>query len=138
MVDEKKAALMKHVAHEEMAAQQASPLQPVIHFPKVETFTDFFREAAWRRPMLVIIGSTNTGKSELAKVVLQKVGKVLGLSEHLELTVETDNLLDLSQFDVTRHAGVVLDGVRNVEFLIENRESLQGRPKITYGGKSQT
>ena len=46
--------------------------------------------------------------------------------------------LDLSDFDVCKHAGVLLDGVGDVLFFKRNREVLQGRPKVCKGGKSGT
>ena len=39
---------------------------------------------------------------------------------------------------VTRHSGVLLDGMSDVLILKRNREVLQGRPKVTKGGRSAT
>ena len=46
-------------------------------FDVVNQFVDLFRTAAWRRPVLVIIGGSNMGKSMLAGHVMNKVGGVV-------------------------------------------------------------
>ena len=46
--------------------------------------------------------------------------------------------MDLSDFDCRFHAGVLLDGVADTRFLKQNREVLQGRPKLCKGGRSAT
>ena len=88
--------------------------------------------------MLVILGPTNLGKSLLAASVLEKVGRQHELSAFLEITVEADQTLDFSDFDVRKHSGVLLDGVNDPRTLKRNREVLQGRPKLCKGGKSST
>ena len=82
----------------------------------------------FRRPILAIIGGTNLGKSLLAADVLRKVASVLGLNPneaqqdgdadaarqpYVEVTVEESSELDLSDYDLTAIAGVLLDGVGN-------------------------
>ena len=52
--------------------------------------------------------------------------------------MENSSGLDLADFDVCKHSGVLLDGVGDVMFLKKNREVLQGRPKLCKGGKSGT
>ena len=75
----------------------------------------------------------------LAGSVLKRVCQVLGrLSDYLEVTVEDDANLDLSSFDVSTHAGLLLDGVGDAELLHRNREILQGRAKEGRGGRSAT
>ena len=91
-----------------------------------------------RRPILVLIGGTNLRKSLLAADVLRRVGDILGIHDFVEITVEDDGHLDFSGFDVARHAGVILDGIGDAQVLVDNRESLQGRPKVSFGGKSST
>ena len=74
----------------------------------------------------------------LAAAVLQKLADRSGMESYLEVTVENNPELDLSELDVTRHAGVLLDGVGDVALLKPHREVLQGRPKVTRGGRSTT
>ena len=61
--------------------------------------------------MLVIVGETGLGKSLLGAAVLENVALKLGLEGYLEVTVENSGALDLSDLDVRRHSGVLLDGV---------------------------
>ena len=63
---------------------------------------------------------------------------MLGLEGFLELTVEADKQMDLADFDLREHAGILLDGVGDAMFLHEHREALQGRPKECKEGKSAT
>jgi hypothetical protein len=62
----------------------------------------------------------------------------LGLPGYLEITVEDDDHFDMSDFRVDKHAGVLLDGVGDVQVLKRKRETLQGRPKPIKGGRSAT
>ena len=52
--------------------------------------------------------------------------------------MEEDAVLDFSELDVTKHGGVLLDGVANPMTLKRQREVLQGRSKTTKGGRSAT
>ena len=52
--------------------------------------------------------------------------------------MENDEHLDFSGFDHRKHAGVLLDGVGDALALWVHRETLQGRPKACYGGRSAT
>ena len=54
------------------------------------------------------------------------------------MTVEDDGNLDLADFDVEKHVGVLLDGVSDALILKKHRETLQGRPKVLKGAKSAT
>lgn len=96
------------------------------------------QSTALRRPILAIVGGTNLGKSLLAASVLRRVGDRLGIKDFLEVTVEGQSDLDFSDFDHQIHSGVLLDGVGDTQTLQENREILQGRPKLAKGGQSAT
>lgn len=80
----------------------------------------------------------------LAAHVLERVAALLGLPErggdprYLEVTVENNVHLDLSDFDVRFHGGVLLDGVGDALILKANREALQGRAKVSKGAQSAT
>ena len=54
------------------------------------------------------------------------------------VTVEGDDNLDMSDFDLEEHGGVLFDGVGDALVLKRNREVLQGRPNIVNGGRSPT
>ena len=52
--------------------------------------------------------------------------------------MEGDGHMDCSGLDVAKHGGLLLDGVGDVLLLKKSRETLQGRPKVQRGGRSQT
>ena len=84
------------------------------------------------------MGGTNLGKSLLAGQVLKQVANLLGLQGYLEVTVESNDFLDFSDYDHRFHSGVLLDGVGDTFTLFRYREILQGRPKKSKGGQSGT
>ena len=98
----------------------------------------------FRRPILAIVGGTNLGKSMLASHILQRVAALLELPVRqdeptfLEVTVEDNEHLDMADFDIRYHGGVLLDGVGDTPILKKNREALQGRAKQTKGAQSAT
>ena len=52
--------------------------------------------------------------------------------------MENNPNLDLADFDYSRHTGVPLDGVGGALIFKKNRESLQGRAKVSKGGQTAT
>ena len=136
--DELELAIDEHVEKEHEALREENPLQGFRTFDVVTEYVASFQQRLWRRPVLVIVGGTNLGKSQLARHVLTKVAGVLGLSGFEEVTVEGDTALDFSTFDLRRDAGVLLDGVNDALTLKNNREVLQGVPKKCRGGRSNT
>ena len=138
--DSRQAVVQQLVATELETLRTLGNFREHASFPEVEAFLDLFQSALWRRPILLIVGGTNLGKSMLAAAVLERLGKVLDMpsAEFLEITVEGDSHLDFSDFDVSRHSGVLLDGVSDTMLLKSHRETLQGRPKIVKGAKSAT
>jgi hypothetical protein len=137
--DGRRRAVEKHVAREQQLLAAAGVLRPVRAFAEVDRFVKAFEEdTRGRRPILAVVGGTNLGKSLLAADVLKRVGAVLGLEGFLEVTVEDDSFLDLTDFDIRQHAGVLFDGVNDALVLKHNREVLQGRPKVCKAGRSPT
>ena len=133
------AAARKLVDEELAILKENSPLREFNVFPEVERFVAAFRERGrWRRPLLVLVGATQLGKSFLARAVLRRLCEILDVESFLEVTVEDDETLDFSGFMVNQHAGVLFDGVADVRNLLRHREVLQGQPKVTKGGKSRT
>ena len=131
-------AVALHVAAESAAVNLKDPLQDFVDLPAENTFVDSFGEPARRKPILVYLGGTNTGKSQRARKVLSRIGQKLGLPSYHEVAVENDLALDLSFYDHGRHAGILLDGVGDVETLWIHREVLQGQPRAERGGRSAT
>eukprot|EP00973_Karenia_brevis_P041226 5703597-Karenia_brevis.AAC.1 len=74
----------------------------------------------------------------LAGSVLERLALKLNLESYAEITVEADEHLDFTDFDVRKHSGVVLDGIGDARALKPHRETLQGRPKETKGARSAT
>ena len=70
--------------------------------------------------------------------MLKRIGKILGLSGFLEITVDMNDNLDFSDVDIRSHSGVLLDGVGDALILKKNREALQGRAKIAKAAQSAT
>ena len=146
--DERGCAVQKLVEEEFSFLHQNGQVKCAREFAVVDEFVQLFAgQPRFRRPILAIVGGTNLGKSLLAAHVLSKVAEVLAFptapmervaTPFLEVTVEDSMQLDLSDFDVSTHAGVLLDGVGDALFLKRNREALQGRPKVCMGGKSGT
>ena len=135
MRGELEASIKRHIAAESEDLVRLPPRA----FPVIDEFVQYFEgPGRWRRPMMVLLAPTNLGKSMLAEHVLQRVAKLVDVPGHLEVTVEADEHIDLSDYHHERHSGVLLDGVGDVLFLKKNREMLQGRPKLCKGGKSAT
>ena len=44
----------------------------------------------------------------------------------------------MSSFEINLHDGILLDGIGDAKLLDDNRETLQGRAKVDYGGKNGT
>ena len=74
----------------------------------------------------------------MAEHVLRRVARALVLPGFVEVTVEADEHLDFHDYQVNKHAGVLLDGVADVRVLKRHRETLQGRVKESYGARSAT
>ena len=136
--DEEEERVRKHVKVEEAAASATKPLEEPRTSPAIDRFVNSFASCSWRRPILVIVGGTQFGKTALGRYVLKCIAEKLGLPGYLEVTMEESSTLDFSELRVEEHAGVLLDGVADVLLLKPHRESLQGQPKVCKGGKSNT
>ncbi|CAK0869410.1 unnamed protein product [Prorocentrum cordatum] len=135
---EREGFLQKHLAVELAELERADPVRPAQQFPETAEFVQLFSKPMRRRPILVIFGGTNLGESILAGSVLEDVAKMLHLPGVVEVTVEEDSNLDLAEFDLAKHSGVLLDGAGGAMMLKRHRGALQGRPKMSRGGKSAT
>jgi hypothetical protein len=136
--DEEDAKVRKHVKKEEAGASAGQPLQNPHTSPRIDEFVNSFGCSSWRKCILVIVGATQFGKTALGRHVLQLVARKLGLPGFLERTMEEQSTIDASEMRVEEHAGILLDGVADVELLKPNRETLQGQAKVCKGGKSST
>jgi hypothetical protein len=137
--DERETSVQTHVTQELDMLVKAGLFKERKQFEVIDRFVASFAGApVFRRAILAIVGGTNLGKSILAADVLKSISDALGLDGFLEITVEGDDVLDLGEFDHSKHGGVLFDGVGDVMFLKRNREVLQGRPKKRKAGKSAT
>ena len=108
-----RAGVVRNHLEEEAALLSAAPKFEFKVFPEIEEFVANFhpKMRLQRRPILLILGGTNLGKPMLAVNMLTRIGTMLGLKKFVEVTVEDDGNLDLSEFDVTTDAGVLLGGI---------------------------
>ena len=117
--DAKSNAVRDHVAREQARLIKAGIFKPMRCFAEVNEFVKAFEDPdRCRRPILAVVGGTGLGKSILAAEVLRRVGTVLGLRDFSEVTVEDDDFLDLTDFDLRFHSGVLLDGVGDAPLVI--------------------
>ena len=135
---EKDRAVEQACAAERQALR--ATLKPTKVFPEVTQYVSLLGPGVFlfRRPILVIVGGTNLGKSMLAADVLMQVAGKLGLNDYVEVTVEDSDVLDLADYDMRRDVGVLLGGVGDTKMLKKNREALQGRAKPCKGAQSAT
>ena len=119
--------------HEEAAASQLavaervarirsnpSLYQPFARVPDAEEWLKLFEVDALRYPILVVLGPSRAGKTEWAK----------SLFKHpLELKIWTLEFFpdSMRQFKRGVHDGLVLDDVRDLVFLVNHQEKLQGK-----------
>ena len=93
------------------------PFKPV---PEVQPWLDAFRKKALRYPVLLIHGASRSGKTEWAGSLFKNPLKLLvGSQTHFP-----DGM---REFNRKVHDAVILDDVRDLEFLREHQEKLQGK-----------
>lgn len=134
---ERALAVRKHLLHEKQDLEKIV-LDEFRSYPEIEEFVPYFERPSRRRPIFVIIGPTGTGKSELDVSVLRRICKILQVREFIGVTVGDNGVLDMSDFNIEMHGGILLDGVGDAQMLADHRETLQGRAKEDLGGKSAT
>ena len=85
---------------------RAKAWMPPREFPEVDLFLQQFKgRPRFRRAMLAIVGGTGLGKSMLAEAVMSRLASLLGMPSWLEVTVEEDGALDMSDFQFQTQAG---------------------------------
>ena len=107
---------------ERMSRLRASgAYRPFPHVPAAASWLGLFKTDKLRYPILVVMGASMSGKTEFAKSLFRKclqlkIGKLMTWPESLR------------SFDRQAHDGLVLDDVRDLEFLVEQQHVLQGKP----------
>ena len=94
--------------------------RPFIKVPEAEQWLAKFGKDALRFPILLILGASFVGKTEWAKSLFQN---------HLELKIGplTHFPEKMRTFSRYLHDGVVIDDVRDMEFLAQHQHVLQGK-----------
>ena len=93
--------------------------QPFKEVPQATAWLKRFEQDAFRYPVLVVHGPSRSGKTEWACSLFNKPLKV----EIADLLFFPEGLREL---DRKRHDGLVLDDVRDLEFLNTHQDKLQG------------
>ena len=94
--------------------------QPFKTVPEAEAWLALFQQEALRRPLLLAHAPSYTGKTEWANSLFKqplelKVGALTHFPEGMR------------RFDRSKFDGLVLDDVRDLSFLVEHQEKLQGK-----------
>eukprot|EP00973_Karenia_brevis_P000792 110049-Karenia_brevis.AAC.1 len=88
--------------------------------PEATAWLQLFKHDALRYPVLIVLGRSHTGKTEWAKSLF-KCPLVLRIGS-------LDNFPDaMRDFDRERHDGVILDDLRDLLFLSEHQDKVQGK-----------
>lgn len=94
--------------------------QPFPHVPAAQAWLATFREDRLRYPVLIVQGPSQTGKTEWVKSLFK---------EPLELKVGCLEVFPegMRAFDRKTHDGIILDDVRDLNFIAEHQDKLQGK-----------
>ena len=92
---------------------------PFNNVPEVASFLQCFQRDAMRFPLLVVHAPSRVGKTEWAKSLFRNP-----LS--LEVGKATEFPETMRQFDRKKHDALVLDDLRNLQFLSDHQDKLQG------------
>lgn len=88
--------------------------------PEAKSWLQLFQQDALRYPIMVVLGPSRSGKTEWAKSLFKRPLELkIGA---LEFFPET-----MRQFKRGFHDGLVLDDVRDLQFLVDHQEKLQGK-----------
>lgn len=115
-------AALKSAVEERSLRIRSNPqlYQPFAKVPQAEEWLKLFEVDALRYPIMVVLGPSRTGKTEWAK----------SLFKHpLELKIGTLEFFPdaMRSFKRNVHDGLVLDDVRDLQFLVNHQEKLQGK-----------
>ena len=94
--------------------------QPFPEVPAAAAWLERFKVDALRYPLLVALGPSGTRKTEWAKALFKKPLEVkVGSLQHFPERMRS--------FMRGVHDGLVLDDVRDFQFLVDHQEKLQGK-----------
>ena len=94
--------------------------RPFPQVPAAQAWLATFQEDRLRCPVLIVLGPSQSGKTEWAKSLFKTP---------LELKVGGLDIFPESMraFDREKHDGIILDDVRDLKFLAEHQDKLQGK-----------
>ena len=97
-----------------------TPFKPV---PEVQPWLDTFKKKALRYPVLLVHGVSYTGKTEWATSLFERP---------LQLQVGSQSYFPegMREFDRKKFDAVILDDVRDLSFVREHQEKLQGKYNV--------
>ncbi|CAE7225582.1 unnamed protein product [Symbiodinium natans] len=91
---------------------------PVV--PGVQEWLQLFAKDALRYPILIVLGASRAGKTEYAKSLFRRPLELkIGCLEFFPDTMR--------QFKRGYHDAIVLDDIRNLQFLVDHQEKVQGK-----------
>ena len=94
--------------------------RPFVKVPEAETWLQCFQKDAVRFPILLVLGQSFVGKTEWSKSLFARPLELkIGPLTHFPEKMRT--------FSRQLHDGVVLDDVRDLEFLAQHQHILQGK-----------
>jgi len=94
--------------------------QPFPVLPEVAAWQSLFASDMLRYPLLILIGASASGKTEFAKSLFK---------QPLELKVGNTHIFPAKMVEFRRgfHDALILDDVRDLDFLVQHQEKLQGK-----------
>ena len=120
--EHEEAAALKLAVEERSARIRSNPqlYQPFAKVPQAEEWLKLFAVDALRYPIMVVLGPSRAGKTEWAKSLFKNP---------LELKIGTLEFFPdaMRSFKRNVHDGLVLDDVRDLQFLVNHQEKLQGK-----------
>ena len=94
--------------------------RPFIKVPEAERWLQCFQQDALRFPILLVLASSRVGKTEWAKSLFER-------PLVLQVGVLTHFPAKMSEFCRCKHDAVVLDDIRDLDFLAQHQHILQGK-----------
>ena len=96
------------------------PFRPFPEVPAARAWLETFQEDRLRYPVLVVVGASSTGKTEWAKTLFKMPLELkIGTLQHFPDRTRT--------FTRGVHDGVILDDVRDLQFVVDHQEKVQGK-----------
>lgn len=120
--DQEEASALRAAVEERVVRICSNPelYKPFPEVLEAQAWLKLFQHDALRYPILIVLGASRTGKTEWAKSLFQRA---------LELKIGTLEFFPetMRQFKRGHHDGLVLDDVRDLQFLVNHQEKLQGK-----------